>query len=758
MSQTANDKKPVPVQSGCKKRIALILFAGIVLFSLWPLLDWAIALPEGRKANYVGRQKCAECHKAEMDKWHGSDHDRAMDLATPEFVLGDFDGTQLEHHGVTSKMSRRGDKFFVETEDPDGEMAEFEVKWVFGYQPLQQYLTELERGQIQVLPVTWDTEKEEWFFANPDEPFGVKDPLHWTGSMANWNHMCADCHVTNFDKGYNLKNDSFHSTWSEGDVSCEACHGAGSIHVELAESKSLFWDRRYGYGLAKLKGGKSTGQLESCAPCHARRQHIYPSYHAGEQFYDHFNLSLLHPPLYHHDGQIDDEVYVYGSFQQSLMYRKGVGCTDCHDPHTTRVKYKDNRLCTQCHMPARYDAFVHHRHKEGSEGASCVECHMPEKTYMVVDPRRDHSLRIPRPDLTMKIGSPNACNKCHNKPEETPQWAADKIVEWYGPKRRNDPHYGETLFAARHGAPQARKPLEDLTQSTDVGPIVRATAVSLLTQQYPDGEVSRTMTRALRSPDSLVRAAAVQGLEGLNILNPQSPYSETDKNRVQYLKEFLMPRINDPQRLVRVQAARVATTYPRDIYTDEEWRQVSKVVQEYREGLMITADQFGTHMALGRLDENLGDRLSAIRSYRNAMRLEPAVTGPRSHLAELLSDSDPEEARVLRKKELELLQRDAKLLPQNAGIQYRLGMLNYILGNKEQAGECLINAAGLEPDVPMFQEGLVSWFELKRDWAKAIPAAKRLVNMRPENIRYRQLLHNIQTAAAAELRPIGPQR
>ena len=405
-----------------------LLFA-LIPIAGWPAWDWWSVLPPGKTATYVGRQSCLKCHAEQGSRWQGSDHDMAMDLATPEFVLGDFNDTQLEHHGVTSKMRRRGDEFFVETEGPDGERGEFRVKYVFGYRPLQQYLTELDKGYVQVLPVTWDTEEKRWFYANPDAPFGPGDPLHWTGTAQNWNHMCADCHSTNFEKNYDLETDTYHYSYSEIDVSCEACHGPGSIHVELATANSLFWDRHYGYGLAKLKDKNSKTQIESCAPCHARRQRIYPGFEPGKDFHDHFGLSLLEEHLYHPDGQIDDEVYVYGSFTQSLMYRKGVRCTDCHDPHTTRIKYEGNRLCTQCHLSPKYDVPEHHHHQLGSQGALCVECHMPSKNYMVVDPRRDHSLRPPRPDLTVKLGVPNACNKCHTKEEESAQWAADWIVK-----------------------------------------------------------------------------------------------------------------------------------------------------------------------------------------------------------------------------------------------------------------------------------------------------------------------------------------
>ncbi len=421
--------------------------------------------------------------------WQGSDHDLAMDVATPETVLGDFNDATLEHFGIISRMYRDGDRFCVTTEGPDGQLAEFEVKYVFGVEPLQQYMVEFDRphdmpeheiARLQVLRLSWDTERQKWFYLSPpdvDERLLPNDPLHWTGVAQNWNHMCAECHSTNLQKNYDLATSTYHTTFSDMDVSCEACHGPGSVHVELASAKSPFWDRKLGYGLAQLKSKSSEPQLHACAPCHSRRNPIAPGYRSGENYYDHYANALLEPETYYCDGQIRDEVYVFGSFIQSKMYREGIRCTDCHNPHTTKVKFSDNTLCTSCHThEAKYDTPAHHRHKAGSAGASCVECHMPETPYMDVDLRRDHSLRIPRPDLSVQLGTPNACTGCHLEPENVApdkragleyyadwlqardgdnqvrdeiarvdRWAAEQVREWYGPL---EPDKDRVEFAA----------------------------------------------------------------------------------------------------------------------------------------------------------------------------------------------------------------------------------------------------------------------------------------------------------------------
>ena len=730
-------------------RIRYSLLALLGVAAVLVSLDWWIAVPEGRTAEYVGRQTCAECHAAQEKKWSGSDHDLAMDLATPEFVLGDFENTQLEHHGITSRMSRRGDEYFVATEGPDGQVAEFRVKYVFGFRPLQQYLAELEKGHIQVLPVSWDTEQKRWFYANPDEPFGPHDPLHWTGSAQNWNHMCAECHTTNFAKNYDVKTDTYHSSYSEIDVSCESCHGPGSLHVELAEARSLFWDRRYGFGLAKLKGDDPTTELETCAPCHSRRQRVFPEFQAGDRYSDHFRLALLDDHLYHADGQIDDEVYVYGSFTQSLMYEKGVRCTDCHDPHTTRVKFEDNRLCTQCHIPGKYDGPVHHHHAVGSRGARCVECHMPSKNYMVVDPRRDHSLRVPRPDLTVSIGTPNACNDCHTKEIETPAWAAEKVVEWYGPKRRQDPHYGEIIHAGRASDPAAVDPLIKLARDSKVGPIVRATAVSLLGQYFENQEARNAVERAAKDRDSRVRVAALRTLDD----RPPTSPEQADE-----LRKRVAPLLTDRFRQVRSEAARLLAGTPSDLLDAAERASFEDALKEYQIGVNADNDLAGAHMSLALLNERLNRTDAAVSEYRTAIRIEPEMAGARSNLANLLSRlGNEKEAMQLRIKEAELLERDAGLLPDSGILHYRLGLANYLIGREDKAVVALAKACELEPRSPDFLMALTLLYEKQRRWGPAIKAAQKLIALQPENRVFQQVLAKIQNGASRSQAEPGPQ-
>jgi hypothetical protein len=406
--------KPEPASQDATPRRVLPWIAGVLMVAgmAYAAADWWIGVPADVQASYAGRQSCVQCHQPEAERYTGSYHDKAMDLATDETVLGDFDDATLEHHGVTSRMFRRDGKFWINTEGPDGENADFEIKYVFGVAPLQQYMVEFERpknaapheiGRVQVLRVSWDTEKKRWFHLDPPdvkERLAPQDDLHWTGISQRWNTMCADCHSTNLKRNFEPESNHYRTTFSEIDVSCEACHGPGSVHISLAETWSPFWDRQRGYGLGKLKGESNVAEVESCAQCHSRRRIIHADYRPGEPFDDCFAVEPLQRLAYFADGSNRDEVYEYGSFTQSKMFHKNIRCSDCHDPHSTQLRFSGNKVCTSCHQhPAsKYDTPQHHHHKDGSTGASCVECHMPATTYMNVDPRRDHGFRVPRPD------------------------------------------------------------------------------------------------------------------------------------------------------------------------------------------------------------------------------------------------------------------------------------------------------------------------------------------------------------------------
>lgn len=685
-----------PSLLGGRLRLA-VLAIGLLLLAGGGLVfaDWWICLPVTTEPTYVGRDSCIKCHAAQHEQWQGSFHDKAMDLATPETVLGDFNDAQFTHFDIPSRMFRREGKYFIHTEGPDGKLADFEIKYVFGVDPLQQYMVEFDRpadmpeheiARVQVLRISWDTRNKRWFYLPPPdvaEKLSPDDDLHWTGIAQRWNTMCADCHSTNLQKNYNAQTRTYHTTFSEINVSCEACHGPGSVHLELANAKSLFWDRKLGYGLAKLKDKtRAETEIQTCAKCHSRRRIIHDDFRPGRNFYDFYANDLLRESTYHADGQILDEVYEHGSFLQSKMYHKGIRCTDCHDPHTTRVKHEGNKLCTSCHAhsPGKYDSPSHHNHEPGSKGSLCVECHMPASTYMEIDPRRDHSLRVPRPDLSLKLGTPNACTGCHlntpprklppaeDQPELDPAtrakfrqyndwivaaredkavrrelnrldtWARDHTKRWFGGKASAPDHYALALAAARANKPDAEKLLLALVRNRQAPSIARATALAHLAQ-FESPDCFAAARRALADSDPQVRSSAIGFYEQeiAQALAKDGPGSGT-KFTASLVKD-LLPLLTDKTRLVRSEVGRVMARLPADkrgnLLSGQERESLLAAIEDFKAHLLAENDRSGAHMSLGVLYETLEKTADAEAAYQTAIAVEPRTVGPRTNLAAL---------------------------------------------------------------------------------------------------------------------------
>jgi predicted CXXCH cytochrome family protein len=725
------------------------------LLAAWVLADWWRGIPEGQAASFVGRTSCVRCHEEQARLFTGSHHDLAMDPATPQTVLADFNDSTFSHFGVESRFFKKGDEFWVATEGSQGTIEEFKISYTFGVDPLQQYLVERPDGRMQCLSIAWDVAGKNWFHLYPNERILPDDPLFWLNREQNWNHMCADCHSTNLKRGYEARTDTFHTTWSEIDVSCEACHGPGSHHVQLAEAWSLFWDRQKGKGLTPLKGPANQPEVNVCAACHSRRGFIAEGFGPGEEFLDHFHPSLLDESLYYTDGQIQDEVYEYGSFLQSKMFHQGVRCSDCHDPHSARIKLDGNKLCTSCHQnkhPApKYDTPAHHHHREGSTGASCVACHMPQRTYMVVDPRHDHSFRIPRPDLTVALGTPNACAACHSdKPAE---WARDRVVEWYGPKRPDDPHYAKAFAAGRRGLPGADRELAELARKTDRSGMIRGTAVSLLAA-YATPESRSALEAALSDRDPLVRMTAAGAYDGA--VDPDSDFNAQGQISAN-LARMLGPLLYDPARAVRIEAGRVLAQARRDVLTSSDQEALDRAVGEYVAAQELIGYRPESHVNLGLLHTSRGDLRSAEREYLAAIEIDGLFAAPRLNLAGLYDDlGRKDEALHMLATGTDLLARDIRLLPENAVLRYRYGLACYRLDRLDEAETSLAEAVRLEPDSVDFQLAYVRLLEFRKNWPAALNAARRLVEMRPDETGFHEVLQSIQ--AESQAIPFGPQR
>jgi len=648
---------------------------------------------------FVGAEVCGNCHQEEHRLWQGSHHDWAMKPATSEFVLGNFDNINFEHYGDQSRFFRQGEKFFVQTANAQGEPESFEVLYTFGFYPLQQYLVALSGGRLQALNIAWDSRPESeggqrWFHLYPDEQIPHDDVLHWTGPYFTWNNRCASCHSTNLEKNYDSEMQRYDTTWSEINVACEACHGPGRDHIQWANSpdssggylgldRSLGvvgrWQRQQGESTAQLTQNVTpelNGQLATCGSCHSRRQLIDDPDKPGH-FLDKHQIDLLNPPLYYSDGQIRDEVYVMGSFLQSKMFQQGVVCSNCHEPHSLELHAEGNAVCAQCHAPEVFDDAKHHHHQPGP-GSQCVECHMPEQTYMVVDPRRDHSLRIPRPDLSVAYGTPNACTQCHQ--DQSNLWAAEAISEWLDQSGKNLPrHYGEDLAAALQGSTDAAKQLQSLAMGASAPGIVRATALSMLAMLADQSDPASVQTAylSLKANDPLLRIGALRAFEAL-------PAEE---------RVFeLLPLLEDPIKAVRLEATSLLTPVPMQALSDYQQDVLGTALEEYKEMLDMHADTSEGQFNLGSFYVDRANYPAGEQAFISALKLNPHNLAASMNLADLyrLIDRDDEGEPILHAA--------IESAPQQAGPYHSLGLLLVRQNNYDEAEEYLARATELAPE------------------------------------------------------------
>ncbi|MEC5386932.1 multiheme c-type cytochrome [Uliginosibacterium sp. H3] len=681
--------------------LALVL-ALLVVVAGWFLKGRAPAVPEVSAASpaehavlnagFLGSQACQSCHAPQYAAWDKSQHRHAMQHLSAETALGDFNDARFSYAGVESRFFRRDGKYFVRTDGPDGKLADFELKYTFGVEPLQQYLVEFPDGRLQALGVAWDTRPKEkggqrWFHLYPQERVDFKDELHWTKRSQNWNFMCADCHSTNLQKGYDAQADTFKTTWSEISVGCEACHGPGANHVELAkkqdanpaagltvkldERHGVLWQPDAATGNSKRSVPRtSQREMDVCAQCHARRAQVAEGYQAGKPFMDHYQPALLTQGLYHADGQQQDEVFIWGSFLQSKMNHAGVTCSDCHEPHSGKLRAEGNAVCAQCHMPTRYDTPAHTFHKAG---AQCADCHMPAKDYMVVDPRRDHSLRIPRPDLSVSMGTPNACNSCHT--DKPPKWADDAVRKWYKHAPQGFQKFAATLQAGRQGALTARHDLTTLANEATAPAIAKATALRAL-QGFPSPQALVSIRSGLLSSDPLMRMASIQGLA------PMPPAQRVP---------LIAPLLDDPLRVVRMEAASSLAEAPASAFDAAQSASFARAATEYEQTQRYLADRPEGRVALGSFylrQARVGDAEAELKS---AAAMRPLYVPALVNLSDLYrgQGNDAMAEQVLRE--------GLAIMPDDASMLHAQGLALTRLRRNDEALQALKRATQIEP-------------------------------------------------------------
>lgn len=667
---------------------------------------------------------------------------------SPELAKARFDGSHFTSKlGGTTKFALREGAPVVMAPVAGGKTETFPIRYLSGVSPLEQYVVATERGKLQSLGVVWDSRTvaeggSKWFHVYGHDGVAPNDPLFFTSAAQNWNHMCAECHSTLVERRYDPAADSFDTRWAELSVGCEACHGPGAEHVRAAkEGKPSQLTASFS---ARLKPSEPwspspTGspvprtqdgvEVEVCAPCHSRRKPLKEGFLASDPFLDSFEPELLRPGRYHADGQVEGEVYEWASFLQSRMYNAGVRCSDCHDPHSGKLYATGNALCVRCHDATHFDveAHSHHAQQATAKAPLCIDCHMPPSTFMQIDERRDHSIRIPRPDRSVKLGTPNACNRCHTK--ESASWARDALAKWY-PSLSARPHFGDALEKDRKGALDAPGALRTLAASVEVPAVARATALESL-GHYPTPKAIQVLRAGLASPEPLVVYGAVLGAAEL-------PPPER--------ASLLLPVLDHRIRVVRIAAARALAGVPVEQLPASARSALEHAFAEVEQSYAVSASRAETYVERSAFELARGNLSEAEASVQAALRLSPCLAEAELNLADLSRQRGDEAG-------AERAIRDALACnPQHAAAYHALGLWQVRAHQSKAAIASLKKAVELAPANTRFSYVLAVALDGDGEHDEAIRVLDATLQRRPNDA-------NALQALAGYLREAGqPER
>ena len=685
------------------------------------------------KYEYVGKESCIECHEAEYNDWVGSDHDKAMDVANDSTVLGNFNNATIKsNNGLVHRMFRDGEKFMVHTDGADGNMQDYEITYVFGWTPLQNYLVEFPGGRLQTLALTWSTLDKTWYYM-PDSTYkndnvNHENWLHWTNQAQNWNSMCAYCHSTNLKKGYDHKTDSYNTTWSEINVSCEACHGPSSYHIEWANMPEYAQTNIKNYGLVeKTSGLTNVEYVDKCARCHSRRSTLSDYDYHFKSMYDHIIPQLPIQPNYYIDGQIKEEDYVWGSFNQSKMHVNDVQCNDCHNVHSGELvlPVEDNQLCLQCHKAADYNTPNHHYHKgfgekgdavisesgvkfEVGSGTQCYNCHMHGGYYMGVDYRRDHSFRIPRPDLSDKLGTPNACNQCHA--DKSNRWSMDYIEKWFGTSRHFQ--FGEAIYASQQGVKGVDRQLIDIIKSPEeVYPVSKkATAMASLT--FESDSSSKVLYASLNDIDPQMRLIAVRTLQ---------IQSQKDIDR-------LLPMLSDEAKAVRIETTNKLSFLSNDQIPAKYLNRFKDALKEYEDMLLYNADFPMGKFSLGNFYYARKSYALSEKYYLRALEQDSELDVVKINIAYLYSAmGKPDKAE-------KYLRMAVEKSPDNGTFLYNLGLILSENKKYEESLKYLLKASEGMPENPRIDYNIAMMYDFFGDYENGVKYLKSAIGKNPQDV------------------------
>lgn len=629
----------------------------------------------------AGSQSCRECHERFYGLWSTSHHGLAMQPFTPAFaqsqLTGQSEPIKVGQNTYRVQISDQGG--WVIENGPQGEKR-FDMLHVMGGKNIFYFLTALERGRLQVLPLAFDVGKKAWFDAPASAVRHFREAaaevLDWRDPAFTFNTSCHGCHVSQLAKNYDLASDTYHTTWSEPGINCETCHGPASEHVLAA--KALAPGQKLADPKLIVTRTFSAEQHNStCAPCHAKMMPLSSTFRPGDRYFDHFDLATLEDPDFYPDGRDLGENYTYTSWRMSPCAQSGqLHCVNCHTS-SGRYRFKGenaNHACLPCHKQHVEKPTEHTHHKADSPGNLCVSCHMPMTGFARMR-RSDHSMRPPTPAATIAFKSPNACNICHA--DHDAAWADQQVRQWRKRDYQAPVLHRAGLLAAARGRNWARLP-EMLQQITDKQrDEVYATSFLRLLRSCPDERKWPAFREAMKDPSPLVRSAAAGSLG-----------EQLDQQNC----EALLTATGDEYRLVRLRAAGALAGYPPQMLGEKDRRRLEAAWGELEASFAARPDDWSAQYNLGSFHADQGRPETALKAYELATRLRPDVVPPLVN-ASLIYASLGQTQRAEN-----VLKRALAIEPANAAGNFNMGLLQGELGDAKQAEQHLRAALKADPN------------------------------------------------------------
>ncbi|WP_197084225.1 tetratricopeptide repeat protein [Desulfovibrio sp. TomC] len=601
---------------------------------------------------------------------------------------------------------------------PEGQ-TKYPIKHVIGGKNVFYFLTPLEKGRLQTLPVAYDVNKKEWFDTASSGmrhfPGGERaQVVNWKESPYTFNTACYSCHVSQLSTNYDFTTDTYHTTWAEPGINCETCHGPSAEHNKIAKATPKgqpLTDLR----LISTKTMTTQQRNDLCLSCHAKARPLTIEYQPKELFLDHFDVVTLEDPDYYPDGRDLGENYTYTSWSMSPCVKSGK--LDCLHCHTSSGRYrfkreKFNDACLPCHTDKVNSPVEHTHHPAESDGNKCISCHMPMTSFARMG-RSDHSMLPPTPALTMAYASPNACNNCHQ--DKDAPWA-DKYVRMWRTRDYQAPllQRAALIDAARKRDWSKLPEMVAYIQSHDRDEVFATSLIRLMAASNEDRMITPVLLDAVKDPSPLVRSAAIEAIA----LRP-SPEGV----------QALLDATGDASRLVRIRAGAGLALFPTDRLEGETKARVEKANQEYLAFLMARPDQWTSHYNMGNYHLNHGELKDALASYQAALEREPqavmAMVNASIAYGRLRENGKAEE----------LLQSALKLAPDNAAANFNMGLVKAESGELQLAEKYLRNT--LKADPQMAQAAYNLCILLSKDRLdEAVTWCRQAAELRPQEPNY----------------------